>query len=124
MNILNIKKICNYFIRYIFVFLLLSVYILEPMSAKAMEIEEAETLQDLKKQGYWIYAAEANQGQSYQNLKFDGAKVLVVGSEGYGISPLVIKQADFRIFIPMKGKVNSLNVSVATAILIAKMIQN
>lgn len=83
-----------------------------------------QTLQDLKKQGYWIYAAEANQGQSYQNLKFDGAKVLVVGSEGYGISPLVIKQADFRIFIPMKGKVNSLNVSVATAILIAKMIQN
>ena len=45
--------------------------------------------------------------------------VLVVGSEGFGISRLVKEQADFNVFIPMQGKVNSLNVSVATAILLA-----
>ena len=80
-----------------------------------------KTLQDLKKQGYWIFAAEANQGKDYQTYDYRLPAVLVMGSEGFGISQLVKKQADFNIFIPMKGKVNSLNVSVATAILVAKM---
>lgn len=80
-----------------------------------------KTLQDLKKQGYWIFAAEANEGKDYQTCDYKMPIVLVMGSEGFGISQLVKKQADFNVFIPMNGKVNSLNVSVATAILVAKM---
>ena len=49
--------------------------------------------------------------------------VLVVGSEGFGISTLVKKQSDFNVYIPMTGKVNSLNVSVATAILLAQIVR-
>lgn len=80
-----------------------------------------QTLKELKKEGYWIYEAEANQGVDYTTLQYGGKAVLVVGSEGFGISRLVKEQADFNIFIPMTGKVNSLNVSVATAVLIARM---
>lgn len=82
-----------------------------------------KTLQNLKKEGYWVFEAEANQGKDYNDVDYDMPKVLVVGSEGFGITSLVKKQADFNVFIPMKGKVNSLNVSVATAVLLAKMVQ-
>lgn len=78
-----------------------------------------QTLKELKKSGYWIYAAEAFNSQSYTDLKYDNPVVLVVGSEGFGISRLVKEQADFNVCIKMKGKVNSLNVSVASAILIS-----
>lgn len=83
-----------------------------------------QTLKELKKMGYWIYAAEANQGVDYKTLSYDGPSVLVVGSEGFGISRLIKEQADFNVFIPMTGKVNSLNVSVATAILVSEMARN
>lgn len=75
----------------------------------------------LKDEGFWIYAAEANNGVKYDKVNYDSPTVLVVGSEGNGISSLVKKQSDFNIYIPMTGKVNSLNVSVATAILISNM---
>ena len=78
-------------------------------------------IKTLKENGYWIYAAEAYNSTDYNTLDYKGKKVLVVGSEGFGISRLVKEQADFNIKIPMTGRVNSLNVSVATAILIAKM---
>ena len=78
-----------------------------------------QTLKDLKKAGYWVYAAEAFNSQPYENLDYKSPVVLVVGSEGFGISRLVKEQADFNIKIQMSGKVNSLNVSVATAILVS-----
>lgn len=78
-----------------------------------------QTLKDLKKVGYWVYAAEAFNSQPYENLDYKSPVVLVVGSEGFGISRLVKEQADFNIKIQMSGKVNSLNVSVATAILVS-----
>ncbi len=84
----------------------------------------SQTLQDLKQKGFWIYAAEASQGVNYQTLRYDAPMVLIMGSEGKGISRLVMEQADYRIFIPMYGKVNSLNLSVATAILLATIVNN
>ena len=69
--------------------------------------------------GYWVFAAEAFNSQPYENVEYNCPVVLVMGSEGFGISRLVKEQADFNIKINMSGKVNSLNVSVATAILVA-----
>ena len=80
-----------------------------------------KTLQDLKKKGFWVVEAEANQGVDYTSVDYHMPVVLVVGSEGFGISRLVKEQSDFNVFIPMYGKVNSLNVSVATAILLAQI---
>ncbi len=75
-----------------------------------------ETIKELKEQGVWIYGADAK-GESYCNMKFDGAVALVIGSEGRGISELVLKQCDFLVSLFMRGKVNSLNASVAGGIL-------
>ena len=75
-----------------------------------------ETIKELKQNGVWIYGAEAK-GECYCNMKFDSAVALVIGSEGRGISELVLKQCDFIVSLFMKGKVNSLNASVAGGIL-------
>ena len=75
-----------------------------------------ETIKDLKDKGVWVYGAEAK-GECYCNMKFDGAVALVIGSEGRGISDLVLKQCDVIVSLFMKGKVNSLNASVAGGIL-------
>jgi len=78
-----------------------------------------QTLKALKKKGYWVYMAEAYNSQDYDKVDYKNPVVLVVGSEGFGISRLVKEQADFNIAIRQYGKVNSLNVSVATGILIS-----
>ena len=79
-----------------------------------------ETIKELKKNGVWIYGADAK-GESYCNMKFDGAVALVIGSEGRGISDLVLKQCDFLVSLFMRGHVNSLNASVAGGILMYEM---
>ncbi len=78
-----------------------------------------QTLKELKDNGFWIFAAEATNSQKYHEMDYHCPVALVMGSEGYGISRLVKEQSDFNIAIPMNGKVNSLNVSVATAILVS-----
>ena len=83
-----------------------------------------QALNELKKNGYLVYAAEAFNSQPYEKLDYKNSVVLVVGSEGFGISRLVKEQADFNIAIKMTGKVNSLNVSVATAILVSHISLN
>lgn len=76
------------------------------------------TLQRLKKEGYWVVGAEANQSRDYRLVDYKVPIVLVMGSEGKGISRLVLEQCDFKVRLPMVGHVGSLNVSVATAILL------
>lgn len=78
-------------------------------------------IEKLKENGYWIYSADGSGNDDYQNIKYDGPVALVVGSEGRGISRLVLKNSDFIIKIPMSGHVNSLNVSVATGILLSRI---
>ncbi|MDY2889377.1 MAG: 23S rRNA (guanosine(2251)-2'-O)-methyltransferase RlmB [Candidatus Caccosoma sp.] len=80
-----------------------------------------QCINELKKSGYWIYAAEAYNSLDYNTLTYASKTALIVGSEGFGISRLVKEQADFNIKIPMSGKVNSLNVSVATGILVSRI---
>ena len=71
----------------------------------------------LKDIGFFVYGAEAD-GINYKSVDYSEKRCLVVGSEGKGISPIVRKNCDEIISLPMKGHVNSLNASVAAAILI------
>ena len=66
-------------------------------------------------------AADGNCDKSYLDLDYDFPTVLIIGNEGDGISPLVLRNSDFIVKIPMYGKVNSLNASVATGIFLAKI---
>ena len=77
----------------------------------------AETLRQLKDSGYWIYGAVAeSEAQSVYQTDFSGRIGIVIGSEGKGIRPLVRKCCDFLVTIPMSGAFNSLNASVAAAL--------
>lgn len=76
----------------------------------------AQTIEALKKEGIWVAGAEAGGDTMYRtNLK--GPLALVIGSEGEGISRLVKENCDFLVEIPMYGDINSLNASVAAAVL-------
>lgn len=76
-----------------------------------------QTLKELKKAGCWVSGAEAG-GQDVYDSDLTGSRVLVIGSEGKGLSRLVRETCDEIISLPMKGKVNSLNASVAGSILL------
>lgn len=71
----------------------------------------------LKRAQVWVGVAEANAGKAYWDEKLTGPLALVLGSEGAGVSRPVAKNADFAVHIPLAGGVNSLNVSVACAVL-------
>ena len=74
----------------------------------------------LKKRGYWIFGT-AMKGEDYRKWNANGKTVLVIGNEGKGISPLLLKQMDQTLTIPMVGHVQSLNASVATGVLLYGM---
>lgn len=78
-----------------------------------------QTIALLKKKGYWIVSSDGSATQNYQDIVYDFPVGLVVGSEGEGISPLVLKNSDYIVKIPMYGKVNSLNASVAAGIFLS-----
>ena len=80
-----------------------------------------QTIEILKNNGFWIVSADGNCTKSYLDISYDFPTVLVIGNEGEGISKLVLKNSDFIVKIPMYGKVNSLNASVATGIFLAKI---
>ena len=70
----------------------------------------------LKQEGLWFYAADMK-GSNWCEQDYSGACGLVIGSEGEGVSRLVMEKCDFRVSLPMLGKVTSLNASVAGGIL-------
>ncbi len=78
------------------------------------------TIEDLKKQGVWVFAAEAG-GPAYYDTDFNCPCALVMGSEGDGVSRLVKERADFIVSIPMYGHVNSFNVSTAASVILAEI---
>ena len=80
------------------------------------------TIELLKKAGYWIVGTDAD-GQDYTKIDYNGKVALVIGSEGNGLKELVRKSCDFIASIPMKGKVNSLNASVAAGIMIYEVLK-
>lgn len=75
-----------------------------------------QTLDELKKRGVWVYCADMD-GEPFYSQRLDGAVALVIGSEGKGVGRLVKEKCDVVLSMPMKGKINSLNASVAAGIL-------
>ena len=78
----------------------------------------ARWLNDVKGPRLWVYAAAAEAGQSLWQSDLHGGVVLVFGAEGKGLRPLVRRACDGAIAIPLAGSVQSLNVSVAAALLL------
>jgi 23S rRNA (guanosine2251-2'-O)-methyltransferase len=77
-----------------------------------------------KEEGAWVYGAAADGDARYDKPDYKGKVVLVVGSEGRGMRPKVEKTCDALVSIPMRGKIESLNVSTATAVLIYAVLQD
>lgn len=75
-----------------------------------------QTIKKLKQEGLWVAAADMD-GKDYYNTDLTGPLLLIIGSEGQGVGRLVKEQCDFVVRIPMVGKINSLNASVAGSIL-------
>ena len=82
------------------------------------------TLKELKKQGYWVIGLELDGSVDYRKQDYSGKIVVIIGSEGKGISRLVKEECDFCVNIPMYGHVNSLNASVSAAILFYEVLRN
>ena len=92
---------------------------------KVVEVNNLNNcIKKLKDEGFWVVGAEAHNSVDYREVDYSGKIVLVVGSEGKGISRLVIENCDYKVKLPMVGKVNSLNVSVACAVLLYQVYNN
>ncbi|MBN1778382.1 MAG: 23S rRNA (guanosine(2251)-2'-O)-methyltransferase RlmB [Clostridiales bacterium] len=83
----------------------------------------AATLDMLKKQGVWAYAADT-EGEDYTAVDFSGGAVIVIGAEGDGISRLVLEKCDKTVALPIRGKIGSLNASVAAGILLYAVLRS
>ncbi len=77
-------------------------------------------VEQLKNAGFWIYGADAG-GENCRKIDFAKKSVIVMGSEGTGISQLLEKQCDTIVSIPTCGKIDSLNVSVAAGVLLYEL---
>jgi len=84
----------------------------------------SQTIEVLKENSYWIVASDGSGTMDYDKVDYKSPICLVIGSEGSGIQPLVLKHSDFIVKIPMFGHVNSLNASVAASVLFAQVIQS
>ncbi|MCR5815920.1 MAG: 23S rRNA (guanosine(2251)-2'-O)-methyltransferase RlmB [Ruminococcus sp.] len=82
----------------------------------------AQTIDMLKKNGVWIYGTDGS-GTEYTKERLDGAIALVIGSEGYGMSRLTKEKCDGLLSLPMKGKITSLNASVAAGIFMYEVVR-
>lgn len=76
----------------------------------------------LKKMGLWIYCADMD-GQNWCEVDFSGSVGLIIGSEGFGVGRLIKQKCDGSISLPMLGKINSLNASVAGGIVIYEILR-
>ena len=77
----------------------------------------AQTIAKLKESGIWTIGVDPAGREDYRQADFTLPVAIVVGGEGKGISELVTKRCDYLISIPMRGKINSLNASVAAALI-------
>ena len=87
----------------------------------AMVTNLNQAVKELKEAGYWVVASDGDAKLDYRQVDYNMKTVLIVGSEGFGISQLLLKNSDFIVKIPMVGHVNSLNASVACALFLAQI---
>ncbi len=83
----------------------------------------ARTIDELKQRGLWVTGADMAGEQDIYHADLRGPVALVVGSEGKGISRLVREKCDFLVKIPMLGEINSLNASVAAAVVMYEIVR-
>ena len=77
----------------------------------------------LKKAGVWIYGTAAEGSTTLYKADLKGAAAIVIGNEGQGMSRLVSDSCDFKVSIPMKGSISSLNASAAAAIMLYEAVR-
>lgn len=82
----------------------------------------ASAIDELKENGVWIYGTDAS-GEQYDKASLTGPIGLVIGSEGFGMGNLVLRKCDFTLSLPMKGKITSLNASVAAGIFMYEVVR-
>ncbi len=82
----------------------------------------AQTMKELKRKGFWIVGTDMD-GTNYSDIDYKGKMALVIGNEGKGMSRIVKENCDFIASIPMIGKINSLNASVAAGIMIYEAVR-
>lgn len=80
------------------------------------------TIKELKEKGYWVIGTDMD-GNDYKTIDYTGKIVIIIGNEGKGMSRLIKENCDFIASIPMRGKVNSLNASVAAALIIYEAVR-
>ena len=80
-------------------------------------------MEELKKRGVWIYGTAADGATALYQADLKGAAAIVIGNEGEGMSRLVSEHCDFRIRIPMRGEISSLNASAAAAIVLYEAVR-
>ena len=84
----------------------------------------AQAVRTLKKAGIWVYGAALDpQAKPYTEVALDGNVALVIGAEGEGIAPLVKRECDGLVEIPVLGRVQSLNASVAAGVLLYEAVR-
>ena len=79
------------------------------------------TIEDLKSRGIWTYAVTMN-GKDFEKVDFHGGTALVIGAEGEGISRLTAEKCDLSVSLPLRGKLDSLNASVAAGIIMYRVL--
>jgi len=80
-----------------------------------------QTIDILKKNNYWIVASDGKGNTDFDEINYSGKICLIVGSEGKGISQLVLKNSDFITKIPISGPITSLNAAISCAIFLAQI---
>ena len=89
----------------------------------ARVVNLSRTIEELKEQNIWTYALDMD-GEDYERVNFKGGVALVVGSEGEGVSRLVVERCDQKVSLPMAGHIDSLNASVAAGIMMYRVLSS
>ena len=83
----------------------------------------AATLRELKQRGVWIFGTAAEGATALYEADLTLPAAIVIGNEGVGMSRIVAEQCDFKVSIPMKGRISSLNASAAAAVLLYEAVR-
>ena len=89
----------------------------------ARVVNLSRTIEELKERNIWTYALDMD-GMDYEKVNFKGGVALVVGSEGEGVSRLVVEHCDQKVSLPMAGHIDSLNASVAAGVMMYRVLSS
>ena len=84
----------------------------------ARVVNIGRAIEDLKEAGYWIYGLDERGQHAYDQVDITSPVAIVMGGEGHGLHDIVKKKCDYLVRIPMAGAIASLNVSVATGVML------